>query len=95
MLAWLVERKIFSPTTSDPSTFVWKKQKKNKQKQNYFFLKKWILKGIPVEKLAMQNFIFTASIKYKFTYTTFLTAEYKQIWHNFINILLRSIIIIK
>ena len=45
------------------------------------------MKGIPVEKLAMQNFIFTASIKYKFTYTTFLTAEDKQIWHNFLNIL--------
>ena len=55
-----------------------------------FFIKKWILKGIPVEKLAMQNFIFTASIKYMFTYTTFLTAEDKQIWHNFINILLCS-----
>ena len=44
------------------------------------------LKGIPFEKLAMQNFIFTASINYRFTYTTFLTAEDKQIWHNFINI---------
>ena len=53
------------------------------------------MKGIPVEKFAMQNFIFTASIKYKFTYTTFLTAEDKQIWHNFISILLCSIIIIK
>ena len=87
MLAWLFERKIFSPTISDPSTFLWKK--------NYFFIKKWILKGIPIEKLAMQNFIFTASIKYKFTYTTFLTAEDKQIWQNFINILLCSMIIIK
>ena len=88
MLAWLSERKIFSPTISDPSTFFMKKK-------NYFFIKKWILKGIPVEKLAMQKFIFTASIKYKFTYTTFLTAEDKQIWHNFINILLCNIIIIK
>ena len=74
MLAWPFERKILSPTISDPSTFLWKK--------NYFSIKKWILKGIPVEKLAMQNFIFTASIKYKVTYTTFLTAEDKQIWHN-------------
>ena len=87
MPAWLFERKIFSPTISDSSIFLWKKK--------YFFIKKWVLKGIPVEKLAMQNFIFTASIKYKFTYTTFLTAEDKQIWHNFINILLCSIIIIK
>ena len=91
MLAWLFEQKIFSPTITDPSTFLWKKKKK----KNYFFIKKWILKGSPVETLAMQNFIFTASIKYKFTYTTFLTAEDKQIWHNFINILLCSIIIIK
>ena len=42
MLAWLFERKIFSPTISDPSTFF--------EKKNYFFIKKWILKGIPVEK---------------------------------------------
>ena len=55
-----------------------KKQNK-KKKTTYFFNKKGILKGIPVEKLATQNFIFTASIKYKFTYTTFLTAEDKQI----------------
>ena len=88
MLAWLFERKIFSATISDPSTFFMKKK-------SYFFIKKWNLKGIPVEKLAMQNFIFTASIKYKFTYTTFLTAEHKQIWFNFINILLCSIIVIK
>ena len=88
MLAWLFERKIFSPTISDPSTFFMKKTP-------YIFIKKCILKGIPVEKLAMQNFIFTASLKYKFTYTTFLTAEDKQIWHNFINILLCSIIIIQ
>ena len=47
MLAWLFEQKIFSPTISDPSTFLWKKKK------NYFFIK-CILKGIPVEKLAMQ-----------------------------------------
>ena len=53
------------------------KKKKKKKKKNYFFIKKYILKGIPVEKLAMQNFIFTASIKYKFTYTTFLTGEDK------------------
>ena len=82
-----------------------KQQKKNKQtnkqtnkkkkKKKLLFIKKWILKGIPVEKLAMQNFIFTANIKYKFTYTTFLTAEDKQIWQNFINILLCSKIIIK
>ena len=72
-----------------------KKKKKTKNKKNYIFVKKWILKGIPVEKLEMQNFIFIASIKYKFTYTSFLTAENKQIWHNFINILLCSIIIIK
>ena len=91
MLAWLFERKIFRPTISDPSTFFMKKKKK----LLFFFVKKRILKDIPVEKLAMQNFIFTASIKYKFTYTTFLTAEDKQIWHNFINILLCSIIIIK
>ena len=65
--------------------------KKEKQKQK----KKLIFKGFPVEKLAMQNFIFIASIKYKFTYTTYLTAEDKQIWHNFIYILLCSIIIIK
>ena len=89
MLAWLFELKIFSPTISDPSTFFYEKKKTT------FLLKKWILKGIPVEKLTMQNFIFTASIKYKFTYTTFLTAEDKQIWHNFINILLCRIIIIK
>ena len=90
MLSWLFERKIFSPAISDPSTFF------NEKKKNYFFfIKKWILKGIPVKKLAMRNFIFTASIKYKFTYTTFLTVEDKQIWHNFINILLCSIIIIK
>ena len=75
MLAWLFERKIFSPTISDPSTFYEKKKKKKKN----FFIKKWILKGISVEKLAMQKFIFTASIKYKFTYTTFLTAEDKEI----------------
>ena len=68
---------------------------KKKQQKNSFFIKKWILKGIPVEKLAMQNFIFTTSIKYKFTYITFLTAEDKQIWRNFLNILLCSIIIIK
>ena len=48
-------------------------------KKNYFFIKKWILKGIPVEKLAVQNFIFTARIRYKFTYTTSLKAEDKQI----------------
>ena len=72
MLAWLFERKIFNPTISDPSTFY--EKKKNTLKK-----KKRILKGIPVEKMAMQNFIFTASIKYKFTYTTFLTAEDKQI----------------
>ena len=93
MLAWLFERKIFSSTNSDPSTFLYEKKKKKKKKLLFFFIKKWILKGIPVEKFAMQNFIFTASIEYKFTYTTFLTA--KQIWHNFINILLCSIIIIK
>ena len=92
MLAWLIERKICSPTIPDPSTFLWKKKKK---KKICIYIKKWILKGIPFEKLAMQNFIFTASIKYKFTYTTFLTAEDKQIWHNFISILLCSIIIIK
>ena len=50
MFAWLFERKIFSPNISDPSTFLWKK------KTNYFFIKKWILKSIPVEKLAMQKF---------------------------------------
>ena len=99
MLAWLFERQIFSPTISDPSTFFIKKKdnkkkKKNKKKKTTF-IKKWILKGIPVEKMARQHFIFTASIKYKFTYTTFLTAEDKQIWHNFINIILCSIIIIK
>ena len=93
MLVWPFERKIFSPTISDPSAF-WKKKKK-KKKRNYVFIKKWILKAVPVEKLAMQNFIFTASIKYKFNYTTFLTAEDKQIWHNFINILLCSVIMIK
>ena len=65
------------------------------KKKTTFFIKKWILKGTPVEKLAMQNFILTTSMKYKFTYTTFLTAEDKQIWHNFINILLCSIINIK
>ena len=88
MLAWLFERKIFSPTISDPSTFFMKKK-------TTFFIKKWILKGTPIKKLAVQTFIFTATIKYKFTYTTFLTAEDKQIWHNFINILLCSIIIIQ
>ena len=31
------------------------------------------------QKLAIQNFIFTGSMKYKLTYTTFLTAEDKQI----------------
>ena len=70
MLVWLFEQKIFSPTISDPSTFLCKKKKKKKKK---------IFKGIPVEKLAMQNFIFTVSIKYKLTYTTFLTVEDKQI----------------
>ena len=70
MLAWLFERKIFSPTFSDSSTFFIQKKKKVLP----FLL---ILKGIPIEKLAMQSFIFTASIKYKFTYTTFLTAEDK------------------
>ena len=50
MLAWLFEREIFSPTISDPSTFFMKKT-------HYFFIKKWNLKGIPVEKLAMQNVI--------------------------------------
>ena len=44
--------------------------------------------GYSRRNIGMQNSIFTASIKYKFTYTTFLTAEDKQIWHNFINILL-------
>ena len=68
-----IQTEKFSPTISGPSTFLSKKKKK---KENYFFFSKiWILKGIPVKKLAMQNFIFTASIKYKFTYTTFLTAE--------------------
>ena len=71
MLAWLFERKIFSPTISDPSTFLWKKKKKKN-------IKKWILKGIPVEKLAMQNFIFTASIKYKFTYTSDISDSGRQ-----------------
>ena len=93
MLAWLFERKIFSPTSFDSSTIFMKKKKKKKKKIK--IIKKWNLKDIPVEKLTMQNFIFTASIKYKFTYSTFLTAEDKQIWHNFINILLCSIIIIK
>ena len=73
MLALLFERKIFSPTISGPSTFLWKR--KNKL---FLLKKKKVLKGIPVEKLAMQNFIFTASIKYKFTYTIFLTAEDKS-----------------
>ena len=43
MLAWLFERKIFSPTISDPSTFF-----KKKKKENTFLIKKWILKGIPI-----------------------------------------------
>ena len=30
MLAWLSERKIFSATISDPSTFLWRKKKKKK-----------------------------------------------------------------
>ena len=65
MLAWLFERKVFNPTISDPSPFFKKKKKKNKKKKKLLFYKKLILKGIPVEKLAMQNwqnFIFTASI---------------------------------
>ena len=37
------------------------------------------MKGIPVEKLAMQNFIFTASIKYKFTYTSDISDSGRQI----------------
>ena len=32
MLAWLFERKIFSPTISDPSIFFMKKKKKNNKK---------------------------------------------------------------
>ena len=48
MLACLFERKIFSATISDPSTFFMKTK-------DYFFIKKWILKGIPVEKMAMQK----------------------------------------
>ena len=60
MLAWLFERKIFSPTNYDPSSFFMKKKKKKKTT--------FILKGIPVEKLAMQNFIFTASRKYVYLY---------------------------
>ena len=79
MLVWLFERKVFSPIISDPSTiFI------NKKKNYFFYIKKKkkiiiILKVIPVEKLAMQNFIFNASIRYKFTYTTFLIAEDEQI----------------
>ena len=76
MLAWLFERKIFSPTFSVPSIFFYEK-KQNKKKTT--FLLKMNFEGYPVEKLAMQNFIFTASIKYNFTYTTFLTAGDKQI----------------
>ena len=43
MLVWPFERKIFSPTMSDPSAFLKKKKKKKKkkqQKQNYVFIKK-------------------------------------------------------
>ena len=56
------------------------KQNKKKKKKKKHFFKKWILKCIPIENLAMQHFIFTASIKYQFNYTTFLTAEDKQIF---------------
>ena len=35
------------------------------------------MNGIAIEKLAMQNYIFTATIEFKFTYTTHLT-EGKQ-----------------
>ena len=74
MLAWLFERKVFRPTISDPSTLFMKKKN-----TFYFFIKTLIMKGIPVEHLVMQNFIFSASIKYKFIYITFLTAEDKHI----------------
>ena len=33
MLAWLFERKIFSPTISDPSTFLMKKKKKKSRRK--------------------------------------------------------------
>ena len=36
MLAWLFERKIFSPTISDPSTFYEKKKKKKKKKLLFY-----------------------------------------------------------
>ena len=35
MLAWLFERKVFSPSISDPSTFLWKKKKYLKKKMNF------------------------------------------------------------
>ena len=96
---WLITQEAVAPFWHDWKIVDWDDKPQHKhffyEKKNYFFIKKLILKGIPVEKLAMQNFIFTASIKCKFTYTTFLTAEDNQIWHNFINILLCSIIIIK
>ena len=89
MLTWLFERKMFSPTISDPSTFLWKK------KTTFFIKKKMNFDEYSRRKIGIAKLIFTPSIKYKFTYSTFLTAEDKQIWHNFINILLCSIIIIK
>ena len=87
MLAWLFERKIFSPTISDPSTFFIKKTT---------FLLKMNFEEYYRRKIGDAKFYIHRQHKiYKFTYITFLTPEDKQIWHNFINILLCSIIIIK
>ena len=48
MLAWLFERKMFSPTISDPSTFFYEK--------NYFFIKKMNFEGYSRRKIGDAKF---------------------------------------
>ena len=50
MLAWLFERKIFSPTISDPSTFLWKRKNK------LFLLKKMSFEGYSCRKIGDAKF---------------------------------------
>ena len=57
MLAWLFERKIFSPAISGPSIFLWKKKqtkqkkKKKKKKKKLFLLKTELWKVLPSKKI--------------------------------------------
>ena len=48
MLAWLFERKIFSPTISAPSTFF--------MKENYFFIKKMNFEGYSRRNIGAAKF---------------------------------------